>query len=727
MFKRLFLLVGLWSLCGCTWAVREHTDQIVRDMVEHPFDVAPEPAQEPAKPPAEAHPGDSTPSSPAAGRTGDTASPISRSGEKTVQDPRSRDVLLAGSSSRSRSVQKAALVTEVPADLPLKDENLVATAWTQPEPGPDGRMPPQRKLDLELSPRLPGSEAPRIVLPRDPAERQRVIDRLYPDLAPLPVEPKPQPGPGGKPYTLEVLQRLAAANNPAIVQAASDVQAAMGNVIQAKSYPNPTAAFLQDPTDVNNSAGTQGGSIDQVIVTGGKMKLGVAAAQKNLDNAVLALKRARMDLATAVRSAYFTLLVNVETLVVTRALAEFSDEIYRLQVGLQKAGTQAAPYEPTALLAQTQLNRLAYKQAIQSYVMDWKALVATLGLPQLPLSEIAGQVDRFIPYYDFDEVRAYVLQNHTDVLTARNGVKIAQYNLKLAQVTPIVPNLDVNLSLEKNYVVGPFGTYQQVVVGLPAPIWDQNKGNIIAAQGTLIRASEESHRVEVTLTNNLALAFENYRNNLYSMEYYRRNILPDLVRYFRGVVQRRQVDRNAAFGDLVFAQQNFTTNVQTYLNLLQSLWMSVTGVADFLQTDDLYKLGKRHELPQLPDFKLVQPPHWVCGHEAVAAGSSSNHGDVSGPGIGTAAPGAGLPPAPPATDLPVPPQGRQAGADGTDATARAGPRRIRLDGTDPSRMTSSRLSPGRSRSRGRVTRRPRSGSWSGISCRGCRARRRQRS
>ena len=66
--------------------------------------------------------------------------------------------------------------------------------------------------------------------------------------------------------------------------------------------------------------------------------------------------------------------------------------------------------------------------------------MATLGLPQLPLSEIAGQVDRFIPYYDYDEVRAYVLQNHTDVLTARNGVKKAQYNLKLAQVTPLFPD-----------------------------------------------------------------------------------------------------------------------------------------------------------------------------------------------------------------------------------------------------------------------------------------------
>jgi cobalt-zinc-cadmium efflux system outer membrane protein len=685
VFRRGLLLIGLLPLCGCTWAVREHTDQMVRDMVEHPFDVAPEPAPEPARPPAEAHPRDGASSSPAAGPTGDGPPAISRSGAETLRNPLARAMLLAGASSRSRSVDKAALVSEIPTgrpattamgsrrvpgrrDVPLEDDNVLAAAWTQPEPGPDGRIPPQPKLDLEISPRLPGSEAPRIVLPRDPAAREREIERLYPELPPLPVAPRPQPGPDGEPYTLEDFQRLAAANNPTIVQAASDVQAAQGNLIQARSYPNPTASFLQDPTDVNNSAGTQGGSLEQIIVTGGKMKLGVAAAQKNVDNAILALKRARMDLATSVRNAYFTLLVDLETLVVTRALVQFSDDIYRLQTGLLK-GTRAAPYEPTALLAQTQLNRLAYKQAIQSYVMDWKALVATLGLPQLPLSEIAGQVDRFIPHYDYDEVRAYVLQHHTDVLTARNAVKIAQYNLKLAQVTPIVPNLDVTLALEKNFVVSPFGTYQQVIVGLPVPIWDQNKGNIIATQGALVRASEESHRVEVTLINNLTNAYGTYRNNLYSMEDYRRHILPDLVRYYRGIHERRQIDPTSAFGDLVFAQQNLAMNVQTYLNLLQSLWTSVVGVADYLQTDDLYQIAKRHDLPNLPDFRQLHPPDWVCGHETVATATFANHAEATDPG--TAAPGAGPSPAPTTTGLPGAPQGPPAGANGDDAAAAA--------------------------------------------------------
>jgi cobalt-zinc-cadmium efflux system outer membrane protein len=655
VFKQLLLISGLiLPLSGCAWAVRQETDQRVRDLVDHPFDVAPELATEAAKSPSET-------------RTRDSPSSISRSGEKTVADPHARAVLLAGASSRSRSGETTALVPPVPTDVqttallesqrdlvrpdaPLKDDQVVAAAWTQPQPGPRGPGAAQRKLDLEISPQLPGSEAPRIVLPTEDDAAERELARIYQELPPLPVEPVVQPGPEGKPLTLADFQRLAAANSPTLRQAASDVEAAKGNLIQARTYPNPTLSYLVDPSNNNSTAGVQGGAIEQIIITGGKMKLGVAAAQMNLDSAVLALKRARSDLSTAVRNAYFTVLVDIETLVVTRALVQFSDDIYRLQTGLLR-GLQVAPYEPTALRAQTQINRLAYRQAIASYIYDWKALVATLGLPQLPLSEIAGQVDRFIPYYDYDEVRAHVLQNHTDVLTTYNSVKIAQYNLKLAQVTPIFPNLDVRYSLEKDFALGPFGTYQTLALGLPLPIWDQNKGNIIAAQGALVRASEESHRVEVTLTNNLSAAYGNYRNNLYSMEYYRRYILPDLVRYYRGIYARRQVDPSAAFGDLVFAQQNLATNVQAYLGILQSLWTSVVGVADFLQTDDLYQIAKPHALPEVPDLRQLQlPPHWACGHDTLAA-SCANGARVSDSHL--SAPGAGLPPSWPAAGLSV--------------------------------------------------------------------------
>ena len=240
----------------------------------------------------------------------------------------------------------------------------------------------------------------------------------------------------------------------------------------------------------------------------------------------------------------------------------------------------------------------------------------------MPLAEIGGKVDRFIPYYDYEAVLAHAKRNHTDILTAQNGVKKAQYVLKLAQVTPVFQDLDVYMSLEKTFAIAPFGTYQPITVASPLSIWDQNKGNIVAAQGALVRASEESHRVEVTLANNLATAYTNYKNNLYAMEYYRKNILPDLVRYYRGIHVRRQVDPSSAFGDLVAAEQMLSSNVSSYITILGNLWTSVVGVADFLQTDDLYQLAKGREPLERPD--LDQLRHWACDHMALAASATQN-------------------------------------------------------------------------------------------------------
>src|SRR5205807_1557597 len=114
--------------------------------------------------------------------------------------------------------------------------------------------------------------------------------------------------------------------------------------------------------------------------------------------------------------------------------------------------------------------------------------------------------------------------------------------------------------------------------------------------------SEEPHRVEVALTNTLATAYMGYKNNLEALEYYRRFILPDQVRAYRGIFDRRQIDQTSQFGDLVAAQQALATGVSSYLGILGTLWTSVTSVADVLQTDDLFQIAQVRELPPLADL-----------------------------------------------------------------------------------------------------------------------------
>src|SRR5260370_10325520 len=186
--RRLLLLSGLVLASGCTWPVRENTDDVVCHLIDHPFDVAPERAREIRKSSSDAHERDSNPST-------------SRSGEKTAPVP---EVPI--------DVQTTAWMESKtgPARLgaPLKDDKVRITAWIEPQPEPSRPGGPQRKLDLNIPPRLPRSEAPRIEVPSDPDAVQREIPRIYPPLEPLPVEPKVQPGPEGKPYTLADLQRL---------------------------------------------------------------------------------------------------------------------------------------------------------------------------------------------------------------------------------------------------------------------------------------------------------------------------------------------------------------------------------------------------------------------------------------------------------------------------------------------------------------------------------------
>jgi cobalt-zinc-cadmium efflux system outer membrane protein len=159
-----------------------------------------------------------------------------------------------------------------------------------------------------------------------------------------------------------------------------------------------------------------------------------------------------------------------------------------------------------------------------------------------------------------------------------------------------------------------------LTLGVPLPIWDRNKGAIIAAESALVRAEEEPHRVELNLTNTLAAAYVNYKSNLDALEYYRRYILPDQVRAYRGAYDRRQIDPNASFGDVVSAQQTLYSNVITYLSTLGQVWSSVTSVADLIQTDDLFQFARPQAVPPLPD--LDQLAALPCCHPcAVATGS----------------------------------------------------------------------------------------------------------
>ena len=495
---------------------------------------------------------------------------------------------------------------------------LQAVASFQPD-----RKPPQR---LVVPPALPGADAPPIAkFPEDPAQRKRYLEAMFPPLPAAPELRPTAPGPEGRPMMLADLQRLAAIYSPAIKSAQAAVEAADGAVKQAGAYPNPSFFFEQD-TVGTGPGGYEGLGFNQVVKTANKLKLQQAAAVMELLNTKLALKRAYTDLAYQVRTNYFAVLVALESVRINEALYQFTDEIYRVQVELVE-GTIAAPYEPLQLRPLAIQARFNLIQAHNQYLASWKQLAATLGLRDMPPTELAGRVDMPVPVFEYNDVLARVLAGHTDVRTAFNSIQKARFNLELAKVTP-VPDVTLNVLVQKDYTAPPNLFVHSLQFSLPVPVWDQNVGNIKQAQGQLSQALAGPDQARNSLIMTLADAFNRYKTARENVDIAMQQCR-DQVRAYRNLYARRQSDPTAvAFGDVVTAQQTLAGYIAGYVSALGLQWTAVNDVANLLQTDDLFQAGQRKETDPIPDLRQLIPPQELCprqpgsGTRAQAMGSS---------------------------------------------------------------------------------------------------------
>lgn len=468
---------------------------------------------------------------------------------------------------------------------------------------------------LKIPQTLPGADAPPLVLPPYDADRpnQRAvaIEDLFPGLSRVSSDMHADVEPGQPALTLNDLEQTALANNPTIAQAIGDIEAAMGAAVQAGAYPNPEVGYEADTVGSGGTRNYQGLFFTQEIVTADKLDLARSIANVDFMNKQLALRKARADLLRLVRSNYYAVLVARENLRYSEALAQFTNEVYRVQVEQLKGG-QAAAYEPMQLRALAVQSRGAFAQARNRYASAWKQLAASLGDPNMAAVPLEGEGARVGLPVDYETSLDYMLSNHTDILQARNLEFQARLGVRLAEVTPI-PNVKVYSAVQKDFTTPPVTrTTYNLQIGVPVPIFNQNRGGIQKSRGDLVRAAEELGRVRVTLSAQLADAFERYENNRILMAYYRDQILPDQARVYRGVYERHQQESDqVGFGDVIVAQQNLLASIGNLIIAMNGQWTAYSDIATLLQLEDLNQMpyAAPSEIPLAPlDPETELPP-----------------------------------------------------------------------------------------------------------------------
>ena len=511
--------------------------------------------------------------------------------------------------------QNAVAVAHHFADLPrdVVTQDTLNTPRVKQLPAPD-----QQSQHVKLPTDLPGADARPLVLPdlKDlptAEQKEKAVAAAFPELPRLDSDPVPGPGPTGVPLDLPALQALALANNPTVQQAATDVQAARGGMIQAGLYPNPSVGYQGDEIGSGKTAGQQGGYIEQTIKTGGKLKLARAVAEADLRNAEVALRKVTSDVISQVRSGYFAVLVAQENLAIARAMSILTDDSYHLLLKQVAAG-QAALYEPLQLHVLAVQARSNVVQAHNRYLSAWKQLAAVLGQPDLPPTLLAGRADAMVPGYAFEEILAYVRAHHTDVVTAEIGIEKTRRNLELQRVQPI-PDIVSHVAVQKDMTGSPPHEVQvDVQLGVALPVFDRNQGNILTAQAQLAHANREVARVQNDLSSRLAEAFERYRNNVTQVAFYQSSILPNQVRVYRALYQRYHTEpAKVQFSDLVLAEQTLAQVLTVYVQSLVGQWQAVVDLGALLQTDDLYQVAGAApcQPPPQPVSQMLDASTWT--------------------------------------------------------------------------------------------------------------------
>jgi len=322
--------------------------------------------------------------------------------------------------------------------------------------------------------------------------------------------------------TLDDLEQIAQESNPTLVQASMAVQAAQGNYVQAGLYPNPVIGYIGDEIGGDGGQGFQGGGVAQEIVTAGKLRLGRAVASHEVEQARLVWETQRRRVLNDVRAGYYDVLVAQKMIEVNEQLVRIGEEGVKATEKL-RAAQEVSRTDVLQAQIEAESASLNLVEARNFLSSAWRRLIAVLGRPEMDLTPLVGEVEKDLPLLEWKSTLDQLWAQSPELAQARAGVERAQCELA-RQYAMRVPNLGVG-AVVKYDTVSRY-TVADVEFGLPLPLFDRNQGRILRAQADLAAARNELRRVELSLYDRLASAFEQYATARQRVETYTKTILP---------------------------------------------------------------------------------------------------------------------------------------------------------------------------------------------------------
>src|SRR6266403_3540760 len=312
-----------------------------------------------------------------------------------------------------------------------------------------------------------------------------VVQPVYPHLG------RAQEDPKSPLFTLEEAQRLAAESNPTLRQAEAEIRASKARQQQSGLYPNPTVGYTGDEIRGGSvGGGKQGFFVQQTIVTGGKLGLSRDVFGKEVKLAELEAEEQRIRVQSAVRIAFLRVLAAQELLDARRDMAKIAQDAAETERRLMNTG-QADESEVLEAEVEAQRMRMGARMQENTLREEWRSLAEVIGQPDLPLTTVAGDLEKDWPEVNEEEAVDTIAKESPAVRIAEAAEGRAQSVLMQTR-RGAIPDVQLRGGLEYNHeTLGsvPYAKGWEGIaeVAVEIPFFNRNQGNVAAARADIER------------------------------------------------------------------------------------------------------------------------------------------------------------------------------------------------------------------------------------------------
>jgi cobalt-zinc-cadmium efflux system outer membrane protein len=324
----------------------------------------------------------------------------------------------------------------------------------------------------------------------------------------------------------QALQRALAAN-PRLTAAERDVGIAGGLRIQAGVLPNPEASF-----ELDNAAGSgpykglrsaeTNLQLSQLVELGGKREARIAAGEAGIGAAVWQRRATRLEVLSEAAIAFITIISAQRRIeIFDEQIASFDSLMPLLQRRVQEGAS--SPAETLRAQIAADLFRVERERARTQLALARRDLAILMGDSNPNFGAAVGRLTSIGEPPPFRSIQRAIeanpqLMRWTAVAAQRNA------ELLIARLK-VIP--DPRVSVGWRHFQDTNDNAVRLSVAVPLPVFDQNSGNIIAAQEALAKTDAERATNRLALTSVVGRAYDTLTGALAEIKLLRSSIIPN--------------------------------------------------------------------------------------------------------------------------------------------------------------------------------------------------------